>query len=265
MSLHALLDSAPSGSFVRVLVDGVPRALFKLDDERRERIGASVAQLVGQLPPSASARVEVADDETAPARAFLTLGPVAALAHPAPAPTPADQLRGMMAAVEGFGRLGLHAVDRANAQQLHLLDRLSRENGALRDRIDGLETRLSEAWEASRGGRAELAEAEASAETRRELFALGGTLIRVVGARFVGGKGGAASVAKLDAVRRAFDGATLDTLAGVLGQLNDAQRLAVMDLLREEDGGADEPPPDAPAPPPWAPLQLVARANRGTT
>jgi hypothetical protein len=260
MSVRDLLDSAPIPSAVRLVVDGVPRALWLLDaPEARGRVFEALTSAVAGLPSSSSVRVELADNEQGPSRAFVSLSQAISPAAP---PTPADQMRGVLGAVEGLGRLGLQAIDKAQSSNHRLLTHYERENERLRERIGNLEARLTVAWEQGQGSAAELVEARERAETRRELLSLAGSFARALGGKILGGQGNksAAVSLKLDALRRSFADAAPEQLAGLMAQLTDSQKLAVMELLSQEEEA--EAPAD-PEPYDLHPLALIASANRG--
>lgn len=242
MNVSELLASRPPPYVVRAVVDHVPRALWRVvDDAARARVEAAAVGFLAALPAHASARLELADDEDAAATAALAVSPSAAPVAPA---TPADQLRGVLGAVEGLGRLGLSAVGAASAAQVQLLDRYAAENVRLRQRITELEDRITAAWERDNGRARDVVEAEREADRERALLDAGIALARMLGARLLG-TGAQGDAARFEALRQTFATVRPDQLATILGALDDAQRIALLDALNTASPTADEPPTPA--------------------
>lgn len=263
-SVRDLVVSAPVPCSVRLLVDGIPRAVYSLrTDEDRARVLDELQQQLASVPTSSAPRVEVAEHATAPALAMVALAAPVPAATIAPASPPFEMLRHTLSATEGLGRLGLAAIAEGQRQQTAILDRFARENERAFSRIASLETRLTEAWERSQGSAAELDERRAKAAREDELLRLAGTVARMVVGSIAGGAGRpeASAVARVEAVRRAFASATPDTLAPALAVLDEAQRAAVMNLLSPDEPGEEAEPVASPK---VSPMAVVALANRRT-
>lgn len=163
-----------------------------------------------------------------------------------------------MATGREYSRIGIEATERATKAAALVIDRLDRENSALRARVAQLEESVSSTWELRRRMAEEAAESQARAEREAEVWKVGSTAVRAALARFAGVGGGAA--VRSDLLSETLESLRPDQLERILTVLDDSQRIAVFEAIGAARKARDAAPSSSSSAP-SDPILALARSN----